>query len=181
MAKRRLDPPSADALAAMDAEFRSETPDRPGRGTAPIAQVAGEAAQFTTGETADAKINRLDAEKLRAAEKQGLLISEIPLDQIDVTQLVRDRTIIDQGEFDELIMSIEVSGLRLPIEVYQAEDGYQLISGYRRLLAYRNLADRYGADYSKIKAIIRPTRDLGLSFMAMVEENEVRANLSHYA
>lgn len=180
MAKRRLDPPSADQLAAMDAAFRSETPERPGRGAAPIAQVAGEAAQFTTGESPDAKINRIDAEKLRVAEEQGLLIVEIPVDQIATTELVRDRTIIDQDEFDELLTSIQLSGLRLPIEVYKTDDGYQLISGYRRLLAFRNLAERFGEAYGTIKAIVRPQRDLGFSFMAMVEENEVRANLSHF-
>ena len=181
MAKRRLDPPSADQLAAMDAEFRSETPDRPGRGAAPIAQVAGEAAQFTTGETPDAKMNRLDADKLREAQEQGLLIQEIPLDQIKTEDLVRDRTIIDQGEFDELMSAIQFSGLRLPIEVYKdGEGGYQLISGYRRLLAFRNLHERFPDAYGTIKTIIRPKQDLGLSFMAMVEENEIRANLSHY-
>ena len=180
MAKRRLDPPSADQLAAMDAEFRSETPDRPGRGAAPIAQVAGEAAQFTTGETPDAKMNRLDADKLREAQEQGLLIQEIPLDQIATTELVRDRTIIDQDEFDELLMSLQVNGLRLPIEVYKTDEGYQLISGYRRLLAFHNLHEKYPDAFGTIKAIMRPQRDLGLSFMAMVEENEIRSNLSHY-
>lgn len=181
MAKRRLDPPSADQLAAMDAEFRSETPDRPGRGAAPIAQVAADAAQFTTGETAEVKINRIDAAKLREAQEQGLLIEEIPLDQIKTTDLVRDRRIIDKTELDELILAIQSNGLRLPIEVYVDEEGgYQLISGYRRMLAFRALAENYPGGFQQIKAIIRPKRDLGSSFMAMIEENEIRANLSHY-
>lgn len=181
MAKRRLDPPSADQLAAMDAEFRSETPERPGRGAAPIAQVAGEAAHLGTGETPAAKMNRLDADKLRAAEEAGLLIEEIPLDQIKTDDLVRDRTIIDQAELDELITSITINGLRLPVEVYKDGQGaYQLISGYRRMLAFTALSKTYAGGYSKIKAIVRAPRDMATSFMAMVEENEIRANLSHY-
>jgi ParB family chromosome partitioning protein len=181
MAKRRLDPPSADQLAQMDAEFRSETPERPGRGAAPIAQIAGETALLGSSETPDAKLNRVDAEKLRSAEDAGLLIQEIPHEQIKTDDLVRDRTVIDQGEFDELLTSVQLGGLRLPIEVYKgAEGGYQLISGYRRLLAFRHLYKRHGDTYAKIKTIVRPPRDMATSFMAMVEENEIRANLSHY-
>ncbi|MBB5723906.1 ParB family chromosome partitioning protein [Loktanella ponticola] len=181
MAKRRLDPPSADQLAAMDAEFRSETPERPGRGAAPIAQVAGEAAQLGSSETPAAKLNRLDADKLRDAVKSGLLIQEIPLDQIKTDDLVRDRTIIDEGELNELIAAITISGLRLPIEVYKDGQGaYQLISGYRRMLAFQSLNKAYDGGYGAIKAIVREPRDMATSFMAMVEENEIRANLSHY-
>ena len=181
MAKRRLDPPSADQLAQMDEEFRSETPTRPSRGTAPIAQVAGETAQLGAGEAPEAKMNRLDAEKLRAAEEAGLIIQEVPLDQINTNDLVRDRTVMDQGEFDELLTAIQMNGLRLPVEVYKGgEGGYELISGYRRLMAFRNLHKRFPDAYGTIKTIVRPPRDMATSFMAMVEENEIRANLSHY-
>lgn len=192
MAKRRLDPPSAEKLAEMDAEFRSETTKRPSPATAPIAQVAAETAPLTRSETPGARLNRLDAERLKTAEAGGLLISEIPIDQINVENMIRDRAVVGRAELDELKMSIDVNGLRLPIEVVAEEDGsYALVSGYRRLLAHRELAAQYepdpddaeaggNHDYKTIKAIVRSERDAAASFIAMVEENEIRENLSHY-
>jgi len=123
----------------------------------------------------------MDADRLREAEEKGLLITEIPTDAINADAMIRDRAVIDADELSELRISIRASGLRLPIEVYETEDGFALLSGYRRLLAVRELHDIYDEpQYKKIKAIVRPKADIATSFSAMVEENEIRANLSHY-
>lgn len=181
MAKRRLDPPSAEKLAELDAEFRSETAKRPNPATAPIAQVAAESAPLSPGESPGARLNRLDAERLKEAEEKGLLITEIPLDAINADNMVRDRSVIGRAELDELKLSIGVNGLRLPIEVTVAnEGGYALISGYRRFLAHQEMAAETEDGPTTIKAIVRPTADLAASFVAMVEENEIRENLSQY-
>src|SRR5919106_7042327 len=68
----------------------------------------------------------------------------IPLDAIDEAALTRDRAALDPVAQSELSASIAVSGLRIPIEVFElAEpDGdrrYGLISGFRRLAALREL------------------------------------------
>lgn len=181
MAKRRkLEAPSAADLNALDEEFRSETHKRPNPATAPISQIAAEAAQAGHVDDAQTRLDRLDAERLRKAQDDGLLIAEIATDSIRTNQMIRDRTVLDADELTELQTSIRVNGQRLPIEVYEDGDGYALLSGYRRLLAVNNLAELNPGDYTTIKALIRPATDIAGAFAAMIEENEIRANLSHY-
>lgn len=182
MAKRRLDPPSAEAIAKLDKEFRSETRHRPNPASAPIAQVSAEAAQSGASETPEARKNRQDSERLREAEKSGLIISQIPIGEILSDAMIRDRTIIDVDEMTELKLSIAANGLRLPIEVFKDGAAFGLLSGYRRLMAFRELAELNDAPekYATIKAIVRPSTDAATSFAAMIEENEIRANLSHF-
>jgi len=181
MAKRRkLETPSAADLNALDAEFRSETPVRPNPATAPISQIAADAAQASRVDSAQTRLDRLDAERLRQAQQDGLLITEIATDSIRTNQMIRDRTVLNADELVELQISIRANGLRLPIEVYEDGDGYALLSGYRRLLAFNNLAELNPGEFKTIKALIRPATDTAGAFAAMIEENEIRANLSHY-
>ncbi|MGZ2256669.1 ParB/RepB/Spo0J family partition protein [Roseobacter sp. A03A-229] len=125
-----------------------------------------------------------DAAALDEAKGQGRLIENIPLDVILADAMVRDRTVIDPNEMSELKASIAAHGLRLPIEVFRRTEGdepYGLLSGYRRLWAVRELLGLTGDEkYKTIKALVRDPDALGGSFAAMVEENEVRASLSHY-
>lgn len=196
MAKRRkLEAPSSDDLNRIEAEFRRETTDRdtlgPGRAVAPIAQVAAESAAQApvTSTEARAEQARLqsEADRLHRAEAEGLLMAELPLADIEADALVRDRSVLDEAEMDELRLSIAAHGLRLPIEVFDLaepeQDGprYGLVSGYRRLLATRALLDLTGQDrYQTIRAVIRPRQQADAAFVAMVEENEVRAELSQF-
>lgn len=181
MAKRRkLQAPSAEDLNALDAEFRSETRTRPNAATAPISQIAAEAAQASRLDDVQTRLDRLDAERLRKAQADGLLISEIPTSSIRTDQMIRDRTVIGADEQTELQISIRANGLRLPIEVYADGDGYALLSGYRRLKAFLALDELNPGQYTTIKALIRPATDTASAFAAMIEENEIRANLSHY-
>ncbi|WP_158971136.1 ParB/RepB/Spo0J family partition protein [Chachezhania sediminis] len=192
MAKRRkLDLPTAEDLSRYEDEFRRETGVR--APAAPIAQVAAESAAAYDArpaeERARAAQDRTDAERLRAAEGQGLLMLEIPLDEIDADALVRDRVVLDKVEMEELEQSIAANGLRLPVEVFvfpgdeAARKGYRygLLSGYRRLRAVQALKGRAGGDrFATIRAVVRDPAAMGGAFAAMVEENEVRASLSHY-
>lgn len=181
MAKRRVEPPSAEALAAMDAEFRSETTPRPNPATAPIAQVAADSALSGSGLSTSDRLDRADALALREARDKGLLVTEILLDQIDTNDMVRDRSVIDPSELAELSASIAANGLRLPVEVYARDDGtFALLSGYRRLLAFQSLRRRDRETYARIKAFVRAPQESADAFAAMVEENEIRANLSHF-
>ena len=199
MAKRRnLEIPSSAELAQMEAEFRRETA-MSRVNVAPIAQVAAEtAAAFDprgAEERAEAARDRVVAKDFRAAQDRGLVMLELALDQIDADALVRDRVVIDTEELEELKASIARNGLRLPVEVFAKDPvgqgggskpngeaaRYGLLSGYRRMMAIRALREATrDPRYDKIKAVLREPEVMGGSFAAMVEENEIRAGLSHF-
>ena len=193
MAKRRkLEAPSAEDMSKLEAEFRRETrPDGTRAGMAPIAQVAADTASVAevagSGVRAEQARWRADADRLRLAEEAGLLIAEIPLEEIEADAMIRDRMVIDEAEQMELRQSIAASGLRLPVEVYElpapSPSGarYGLLSGYRRLMALRALFElTENPKHARIRAIVRPRTEADAAFVSIVEENEVRAELSHY-
>lgn len=196
MAKRRkVSAPSADDLNKIEEEFRRETLNRASAAVAPISQVAADAAQAQSitdaEERAEMARDRMDAAALRDAKGQGRIITEISVEQIMEDAIVRDRTVLDPAEMDELKLSIRAHGLRLPIEVFDTtatpngarggDKPFGLLSGYRRLYAVRELYALTGDDqFASIKALVRDPDDLGGAFSAMVEENEIRASLSHF-
>ena len=108
----------------------------------------------------------------------------IPIAEIDDTRLPRDRAGLDEDALTELRISIAASGLRLPVEVYALPEpvpplGFGLISGLRRLSAFRTLHEMTGDDrYATIPAFLRTPATLAEAMTAMVEENEIRAGLS---
>ena len=188
--RRRLETPSSADLSRIEEQFRSETSlPSLGRGIAPIAQVAAESAAVASPESAAARAARAkaeaDAARLQEAETRGLLIAELPIDQIDEAAMIRDRMVMTEEDMQELRLSIAAHGLRLPIEVFETGDGtpprYGLLSGYRRLHAVRALHTLTGDDrYARIRALIRPRAEADAAFVLMVEENEVREELSHF-
>jgi ParB family chromosome partitioning protein len=107
----------------------------------------------------------------------------VPLDAIAAAALPRDRTGLDPEPFDELVASLRASGLRSPVEVFPlapAPDGaprFGLISGYRRLAAFRALRDGGAEGFAEIPAFVRDMT-APQAFRAMVEENEIREALS---
>jgi len=193
MAKRRkLELPNAEDLNKIEEEFRSETLTHRAPGlTPPIAQVAAETAAAVSvidpAERARQARDSADAETLRTAQEKGLILQELPIHEIAPDDLGRDRAKIDADEMMELRTSIATHGLRLPIEVYELADQsdgkkYGIISGYRRYLATSELAtmSRDKERYQTIKAIIKTPQSLSDAVVAMVEENEIRSNLSHF-
>ena len=109
--------------------------------------------------------------------------SPIPLDAIADDALGRDRTALDPDALDELRLSIAAPGLRMPIEVFElAEpDGprrYGLISGFRRLAAFRALAADGLPGHATIPAFVREPASIAAAMTAMVEENAIRADVS---
>ncbi|WP_128255754.1 ParB/RepB/Spo0J family partition protein [Falsirhodobacter deserti] len=190
MAKRRkLEAPTSEDLARMEAEFRRETTSRSPL-AAPIAQVAADTARAHDPRNAEVRTeaarDRAEAARLREAEERGLVLRELPLARIEAEAVVRDRMSLDPEAMKELQLSIAAQGLRLPIEVFELPDTgqeprYGLLSGYRRLRAVQNLRGLTGqAQYDTIRAIVRQPDAMGGTFAAMVEENEVRAGLSHF-
>lgn len=189
MAKRRkIATPSAEDLSRIEEEFRRETLSKPNPGMAPISQVAAESALAQPVVDAQARVqiahDTADAKLFRAAAEQGRVIEALPIDSIQPDVLVRDRTVIDPEEMAELKASIADHGLRLPIEVFTRREGgraYALLSGFRRLQAIKELYAETSEDrFKTIPALVRDPEALGGGFAAMVEENEIRASLSHF-
>lgn len=138
----------------------------------PVADVSRDAAQ----QAALAEVT----EELRSAREGGRMVVELRLDQVDEAHLVRDRVEMDPEEMGVLSASLRDRGQQTPIEVVQLEPGkYGLISGWRRLTALRELA-RTEPRFGTVQALIRTPEGAPEAYRAMVEENEVRANLSFY-
>lgn len=187
MARRRqLEPPSPEALKEIEDGFARET--RRSGPRMPIADVVGEAASLSTPLPPEARAeqarDKADADRWREAEQGGRVITMIPIRDIQVAGISRDRLELDHDELMELANSIVSNGLRLPVEVFRGEydDGtFTLISGYRRLEAFRHLDGmRRGDDFAMIPAFIRAPDSVADVYVAMIEENEIRVGLSQY-
>lgn len=170
MAKRKRLSPARMTTAAP--EVKSATPRTPLTARPPIADVAHDAA-------ASAALSEVAAE-LTAARAEDRLIQRLPLAAIDPNHLVRDRAVIDPEELDVLANSIATRGQQTAIEVTDLGEGrYGLISGFRRLLAVQLNATKAG-EAGDILAIVRKPQDAADAYLSMVEENEIRANLTYY-
>jgi ParB family chromosome partitioning protein len=183
--RRRLEAPDAEALASLEAGFAAKpAPDRIGL-TAPIAQVAAEIARLSEPLDTEKRVSNsrdsVDAAAWRQAQASGRVIADLPLDAIDPEHLMRDRMVVEASELEELKDSIRAHGQRLPIEVIALEDGrYGLISGWRRHRVLQELAAEDSSSVTTIKALILPAHETGALYTAMVEENEMRAQVSIY-
>jgi len=178
MAKRkRLSPAQADYLTASPAA-KPPLGGPSSVGAAPIAQVASDA-------SAQAALQELSG-VLENARAKGLMIEELPLAQIDENHLVRDRIEQDEEELQSLIESIRARGQQTPAEVVPLEEAsgsrtHGLISGWRRLTALRRLYEETSDPrFATIKALVIKPDNAEDAYVAMVEENEIRVNLSHY-
>lgn len=110
----------------------------------------------------------------------------IALAEIDAHALIRDRASISPEALEELEGSVLRHGLRMPVEVYEIDgqdEGvrYGLISGLRRLTVFRRLHERTGRpEFASIPAFVRAPGSIAAAMAAMVEENEIRAEISPY-
>ena len=173
MAKRkRLTPASLAGDAAPEGALETKATYpmgvAPGAVTrAPIAQVARDSATHAALEELVAEVD--------TARSTGRLVQDIALDDIKADHLLRDRMAADPEEMEALKASIAARGQQTPIEVVALEGGgYGLISGWRRIQALKALGQ------SSAQALIKPIDGVAESYVAMVEENEIRADLSFY-
>lgn len=115
-------------------------------------------------------------------KRLGLVVDLVPLNQIEMTKLVRDRKKGPDAELAELKASVAELGLSNPVRLEVRADGrFELIQGYRRLSAYRELLEETGdADrYARIPAAVsEPGDDLEALYRKMVDENLVRKDIS---
>ena len=171
MARRKRLTPAQDVSAKDPGQGPAPLP-----GAAPIAQVAGDAATV-------AALQDLGAELARA-RAEGRMAEDLPLDAIDDSYLMRDRLVQDEEEMAALRDSLFRRGQQTPIEVVALPEpkngvAYGLISGWRRLTALRQMA-LDDPRFASVRARIVTPDSLQAAYVAMVEENEIRANLSHY-
>jgi ParB/RepB/Spo0J family partition protein len=176
MAKRkRLSPARVDATPAPENKAlpRSATAAPTGL-RPPIADVAHDA-------VTSAALMEL-SDKMSEARQTGRWIDKIPLEHVDALHLERDRDrdSLAAEDMEALIASLAARGQQTAIEVTPLGEGrYGLISGWRRLHALRQLQAR-DASVDTVLAIIRTPEDAADAYLAMVEENEVRSDLSFY-
>jgi ParB family chromosome partitioning protein len=113
-------------------------------------------------------------------KKAGLITDLIPLDLIRTDKLTRDRAEGRDAEIDELKQSIRDIGLSNPIRVEAVGDTYELIQGFRRFTAYRELFDETQDDaFARIPAGINARGEDTLRlYRRMVDENLVRRGVS---
>lgn len=140
----------------------------------PIARIAAEAAEHSAFEDV--------SRALTEAREEGRLIVKLSLDAIETAHLVRDRVAFDLDDMAALEASLRARGQQVPVEVVllDAGDGgaggarYGLISGLRRVMALRAI----GA--AEVLALVRQPETSAEAYLAMVEENEIRAGISFY-
>jgi ParB/RepB/Spo0J family partition protein len=116
------------------------------------------------------------------ARTTGRLLEALPLDAIEMHHILRDRMGMYGEELEGLVASIRARGQSTPIEVTPLPDQpgrYGLISGYRRMAALRKLAQEDPA-FDTVKAQVISHGSAQAAYVAMVEENEVRVDLSPY-
>lgn len=164
MAKRkRLNLPTESISPNLETKSAFMGP----RARMPIAEVASD----TAGRAALEEVAR----EMTAAEVEGRVIKKLPLDHIVAHHLSRDRMVLDPEDMAALQASIAARGQQTPVEVVRLPGGrFGLISGLRRMEALRALGAR------EVLALVRQPESSAEAYCAMVEENEIRADLSFY-
>lgn len=179
MSKRRVFDIDFDDTA-VPAGTEDSAPSRRG----PMAAAISENAEaLGVRQAAEAEIraeNDRLAHEYVALKKNGQIVGMIALDQIRTTKLIRDRAAERDPDLNELKTSILAVGLSNPIHVEEVVDGYELVQGFRRLSAYRELlAETSDARFAQIPATLQARgAQLDLLYRRMVDENLVRRDIS---
>lgn len=181
--RRRLIPAQPGYLGPDPVDVPTDSGAVISRPTPPIAQVSGQ--------SAEAAALREITDGLQTARNSGRMIVDVPLGDVSPGYLLRDRIMLNRDEMEALKASIQAHGQRSPAEITPLTtraDGagvapyrFGLISGWRRLRALSELYDENrDPRFSILRALIRPPEEAADSYVAMVEENEIRVGLSYY-
>lgn len=167
-----------------DGEVETPAPSEPQR-RGPMATAiteTGEASrQRAEVEAAIRAENDALAHEFVRLKKLGLITDMIPVADVRVSKLVRDRSQRRDPEVEDLKASLRAVGLSNPIRVEKlAEGGYELVEGWRRLTAFRALLAETGDDrWAKIPAsFVPPGETVEGLYRRMVDENLVRKDIS---
>lgn len=185
MSKRRvfdIEFPS-DGEAASAPEPPSEPPAPAPRRGPMAAAIAENAEALASRDAAEAAIrleNDALAHEFVRLKRLGLIVDLVPVNKIETRKLTRDRSPRRDPEIDELKVSIQAIGLSNPIRVAETDKGYELVQGFRRLAAYRELHEETGDQaYARIPAgLIARGETLESLYKRMVDENLIRRDIS---
>lgn len=157
-----------------------ESDARRGPMASAIAESAGALAERMDTEVEIRVENDRLAHEFVRLKRAGLIVDLVPVEAIAMEKLSRDRKVARDSEIDELKESIRAVGLSNPIQVEAVGDTYELVQGFRRLTAYRELhAETGDSAYAVIPAgIIATGETLERLYRKMVDENLVRRNIS---
>ncbi len=171
-------PPEEPRIRTLGAE----APARRGPMAAAIAETAGATRERQEVEARIRAENDALAHEHMRLKRLGLVIEMVPLDAIEMVKLVRDRKQGQDEELGELKASIRELGLSNPIRLEAREDGrFELIQGYRRLSAYRELLAETGdaGAWGAIPAAVTAAGDgIEALYRRMVDENLIRKDIS---
>lgn len=182
MSKRRVFDIDFDDTSVPAGTDPAPAPPEPRRG--PMAAAISENADaLNARQKAEAAIREENdrlAHEYVALKKNGQIVGPVPIAEIRAEKLIRDRLAERDPELDELKASIKAVGLSNPIHVEEVEDGYELIQGFRRLSAYRELHAETGDDaYARIPATLQARgAQVDVLYRRMVDENLVRRDIS---
>ena len=161
-------------------EDRGPAPARRGPMASAIAEAAEATHERAHAEAAIRAENDALAHEHVRLKKLGLITDLIQTSEVLASKLTRDRSATDDPELNELKDSIKAVGLSNPIRVEKTDDGFELIQGFRRLSAFRQLAAETGdLRYTRIPAAMVPRGEpLVELYRKMVDENLIRKDLS---
>jgi len=173
MAKRkRLELP-ADPVS-FGLETKSAFPPALGPAAAPATRARMPIAEVARDTAARAALEEVAA-AMTEAEEEGRVVRRLKLSLIDIHHLNRDRMVLEAEEMAVLRSSIAERGQQTPVEVLQLSAGrFGLISGLRRIVVLKEL----GAE--TCLALVRRPETAEAAYVAMIEENEIRADVSFY-
>lgn len=177
--KRVFDIDFDDAQAAPETAVPAGT-ERRGPMAAAISENADALTERQIAEAAIRDENDALAHEHVRLKKAGLITDLIALDAIRTDKLTRDRAPGRDPEIDDLKQSIREIGLSNPIRVEQVDGVFELIQGFRRYTAYRELFEESGDErYARIPAGINAKgENLLRLYRQMVDENLVRRGVS---
>lgn len=176
--EEQMDAPVADV--DIDCLMAQPSSTRRGPMAAAITEAASSLHDRATLEAEVRAENDALAHELVRLRALGLTVELVPAADVLTTKLTRDRR-LDDTDVEDLKASIKAVGLSNPIRVEADGQGrYELVQGFRRLTAYRELYAETGDDaYARIPAGVTPPGETmtGL-YRRMVDENLVRAGIS---
>ncbi|MFL4472265.1 ParB/RepB/Spo0J family partition protein [Tateyamaria armeniaca] len=145
--------------------------------------ISENAAAMSERQAAEAAIraeNDRLAHEYVSLKRDGGIVARVPIAEVRISKLVRDRGAADDPDFAELKTSIHDLGLSNPIQVEDTGDGYELVQGFRRLKAYKALYKETGEDrFATIPAgLVAKGEALERLYRRMIDENLVRRDIS---
>ncbi|MEL6451827.1 MAG: ParB/RepB/Spo0J family partition protein [Pseudomonadota bacterium] len=190
MSKRRVFDIDFDLEAGADAApsvpEAADTADAPAPETrrGPMASAISENVDaLTERQSAEAAIraeNDRLAHEYVSLKRDGAIVARVPLGDVAMTKLTRDRGTGNDPDFEELKTSIRDLGLSNPIQVEDTGTGYELIQGFRRLKAHKALFEETGEErFATIPAVLVAKGEaLEKLYRRMVDENLIRRDIS---